>query len=155
MKASPDALRKNNLVAKLDLSKLSERFKENDVTLSQTQLNQFEIYYYELLKWNPKANLISKKDEGRIVERHFLESALLSFLNEFQGELSVLDLGTGGGFPGVPLKIVTPNLHMVLLDSKRWNCKTQKYCVKEQKRQQNTESTGIDLIEWFAGPLPI
>jgi len=120
VKASPVALRKSNLVAKLDLSKLSERFKENDLTLSQTQLNQFEIYYYELLKWNPKANLISKKDEGRIVERHFLESALLSFLNEFQGELSVLDLGTGGGFPGVPLKIITPNLQMVLLDSKRW-----------------------------------
>ncbi len=88
--------------------------------LSQIQLNQFEIYYNELLKWNPKANLISKRDENRIVERHFLESALLSFLNEFQGQLSVLDLGTGGGFPGVPLKIITPNLQMVLLDSKRW-----------------------------------
>ena len=120
MKASPDALRKNSLVAKLNLSKLSERFKENDLRLSQTQLNQFEIYYYELLKRNPKANLISKNDENRIVERHFLESALLSLLTEFQGELSVLDLGTGGGFPGVPLKIVTPNLQMVLLDSKRW-----------------------------------
>ncbi len=113
-------IKKNNLVAKLNLSKLSELFKENDLTLSQTQLSQFEIYYYELLKWNLKANLISKNDESRIVERHFLESALLSFLNEFQGELSVLDLGTGGGFPGVPLKIVTPNLQMVLLDSKRW-----------------------------------
>ncbi len=101
-------------------------------------MNQFEIYHRELLKWNPKANLISKKDEGRIVERHFLESALLSFLNEFQGELSVLDLGTGGGFPGVPLKIITPNLQMVLLDSKRWKCLFLRDLVKALELQ-NTE----------------
>lgn len=108
------------MVIKLNLSKLSERFKENGLTLSQKKLNRFEIYYNELLKWNPKANLISKNDENRIIERHFLESALLSLLNEFQGKLSVLDLGTGGGFPGVPLKIVTPDLQIALLDSKRW-----------------------------------
>ena len=88
------------MVAKLNLSKLDELFKENGLTLSRVQLNQFEIYHRELLKWNPKANLISKNDENRIVKRHFLESALLSVLNEFQGELSVLDLGTGRRLSG-------------------------------------------------------
>ena len=126
------------MVGKLNLSKLSQRFKENDLTLSQTQLNQFEIYHRELLKWNPKANLISKKDENRIVERHFFESALLSLLNEFQGELSVLDLGTGGGFPGVPLKIVTPDLQVALLDSKRWKGLFLKHLI-EVLELQNTE----------------
>lgn len=106
--------------------------------LSRGQLNQFEIYYNELLKWNPKANLISKNDESRIVERHFLESALLSLLNEFQGELSVLDLGTGGGFPGVPVKIVKPDLQMTLLDSKRWKGLFLRHLI-EVLELQNTE----------------
>jgi len=126
------------LVAKLNLSKLSELFKENDLPLSQIQLNQFEIYYNELLKWNPKANLISKNDESRIVERHFLESALLSLLNEFQGGLSVLDLGTGGGFPGIPLQIVTPDLQLTVLDSKRWKGLFLKHLI-EVLELQNTE----------------
>lgn len=126
------------MVAKLNLSKLSELFKENDLSLSQIQLNQFEIYYNELLKWNPKANLISKNDESRIVERHFLESALLSLLNEFQGGLSVLDLGTGGGFPGIPLQIVTPDLQLTLLDSKRWKGLFLKHLI-EVLELQNTE----------------
>ncbi len=126
------------MVAKLNLSKLSELFKENDLPLSQIQLIQFEIYYNELLKWNPKANLISKNDESRIVERHFLESALLSLLNEFQGGLSVLDLGTGGGFPGIPLQIVTPDLQMVLLDSKRWKGLFLKHLI-EVLELKNTE----------------
>ena len=126
------------MVAKLNLSKLSELFKENDLPLSQIQLNQFEIYYNELLKWNPKANLISRNDESRIVERHFLESALFSLLNEFQGGLSVLDLGTGGGFPGIPLQIVTPDLQLTLLDSKRWKGLFLKHLI-EVLELQNTE----------------
>ena len=126
------------MVAKLNLSKLSELFKENDLPLSQIQLNQFEIYYNELLKWNPKANLISKNDESRIVERHFLESALFSLLNEFQGGLSVLDLGTGGGFPGIPLQIVTPDLQLTVLDSKRWKGLFLKHLI-EVLELQNTE----------------
>ena len=126
------------MVAKLNLSKLSELFKENDLPLSQIQLNQFEIYYNELLKWNPKAYLISKNDESRIVERHFLESALFSLLNEFQGGLSVLDLGTGGGFPGIPLQIVTPDLQLTLLDSKRWKGLFLKHLI-EVLELQNTE----------------
>lgn len=126
------------MVAKLNLSKLRELFKENDLPLSQIQLNQFEIYYNELLKWNPKANLISKNDESRIVERHFLESALFSLLNEFQGGLSVLDLGTGGGFPGIPLQIVSPDLQLTLLDSKRWKGLFLKHLI-EVLELQNTE----------------
>ncbi len=107
-------------MADINLSELGKLFNENGLALSQVQLNQFEVYHHELLKWNPKANLISRKDERRIVERHFLESGLLALLNEFRGGLSILDLGTGGGFPGVPLKIVIPDLKVTLLDSKRW-----------------------------------
>ena len=82
--------------------------------------------------------MISKKDESRIVERHFVESSLLSLLNEFQGSLSLLDLGTGGGFPGIPLKIVMPDLQMTLLDSKRWKGLFLKH-LTEALELKNTE----------------
>lgn len=103
-------------------SECMERFRSHNIFLTENATIQFRIYHAEILKWNSKANLISKKDESRIVERHFLESALLSLHEEFTGQKSVLDLGTGAGFPGVPLKIVCPELKMTLLDSKRWKC---------------------------------
>jgi 16S rRNA (guanine527-N7)-methyltransferase len=89
------------------------------INLSDRQVNQFRIYYHEILNWNKKVNLISKKDEHRIIERHFLESSAIALFDAFQRGLFVLDLGSGGGFPGLPLKIVRPDLSMTLLDSKR------------------------------------
>lgn len=99
-----------------------ELFEAQGVFLSDIAVEQFRIYRAEILRWNSKANLVSKKDESRIIERHFLESALLSVFEEFQNRKLILDLGSGAGFPGVPLKIVCPNLKMTVLDSKRWKC---------------------------------
>lgn len=99
--------------------KLVFQFKEAGIELTEYQLKQFGIYYHEILNWNQRINLISKKDESRIIERHFLESSAFSLFQVFQGSQSVLDLGSGGGFPGVPLKIMHPQLSMTLLDSKR------------------------------------
>src|SRR3990172_1945716 len=101
-------------------SDIAEKFITVGIDLSNIQAEQFKIYYDEILAWNLRAKLISKKDESRIVERHFLESSLLSFFEEFQKDAWVLDLGTGGGFPGVPLVILNRSLHLTLLDSKRW-----------------------------------
>ncbi len=87
--------------------------------LSDAQAEQFQQYHAELMSWNVVANLISKRDQERILTRHFVESALLSRSNDFDEPCDVLDLGTGGGFPGVPLKIMAPHLRLTLLDSKR------------------------------------
>ena len=106
----------------MDLEKLQNLFIEHELPLTRQQEEMFGKYYDLLLQWNFKANLISKRDEKRIIERHFLESALLVHLDEVAGSRKVVDLGTGGGFPGVPLKIVQPQLEMVLLDSRRWKC---------------------------------
>lgn len=97
-------------------------FKKAGIPLSQKSVKQFSSYREALISWNDKASLISKNDEGRIVERHFVESAGLSLFDEFYGRRTVLDLGTGGGFPGIPLKIVCPDLKLGLLESKQKKC---------------------------------
>jgi 16S rRNA (guanine527-N7)-methyltransferase len=82
-------------------------------------LHRFNSYYQELLAWNQRINLISKKDENRIVIRHFLES--LGFLKhiDFPFQARVLDLGSGAGLPGIPLAIVRPDLHITLVEAKK------------------------------------
>ncbi|MFQ6112607.1 MAG: 16S rRNA (guanine(527)-N(7))-methyltransferase RsmG [bacterium] len=101
------------------LPKLAVQLHHLGIELSDYQRNQFRIYYHEILNWNKRINLISKKDENRIVGRHFLESSAIALFDVFAKGRLVLDLGSGGGFPGMPLKIVRPDLCVTLLDSKR------------------------------------
>jgi 16S rRNA (guanine527-N7)-methyltransferase len=79
----------------------------------------FRRYGEMLLDWNQRINLVSKNDEGRLVTRHFLESLGLIKVVPFPMGARVMDLGSGAGFPGIPLKIVRPDLRMVLVESKR------------------------------------
>ncbi len=83
---------------------------------------QFTQYIRLLLEWNQRTDLISPGDEGRIAERHILESLAVAAAWPFIVGTSVLDLGSGAGFPGLPLKIMCPDLIMTLLDSRqrRW-----------------------------------
>ncbi len=79
----------------------------------------FRRYWEMLLDWNQRINLVSKNDERRLVTRHFLESLGLIKVVPFPPDARVMDLGSGAGFPGIPLKIVRPDLRMVLVESKR------------------------------------
>ena len=85
--------------------------------LSEKQISQFsklkDLYTY----WNDKINVISRKDIENIYLRHILHSlAIAKFIN-FKNGTTVLDLGTGGGFPGIPLSIIFPNTNFILSDS--------------------------------------
>jgi 16S rRNA (guanine527-N7)-methyltransferase len=80
-------------------------------------IRKFEIYEELLLQWNRKINLISKRDEERIVPRHFLESIGFIQSVHFPERAHVIDLGTGAGFPGIPVKIVRPDLDVYLIES--------------------------------------
>ena len=104
---------------KHQLKKLVEGAEELGLPLSDEAKGKFELYLERLLEWNKRVNLVSKADEGRIAERHFLESLALLRLVEFPYEARVLDLGSGAGFPGLPIKILRPDIRMTLLDSKR------------------------------------
>lgn len=89
----------------------------NGIVLTHEQVQLFERYHKDLVYWNEKVNLISRKDTQNIFERHFLHS--LSILKYYspKEKAAVLDIGTGGGFPGIPLKIARQDLHCTLVDS--------------------------------------
>ena len=96
---------------------LKERAAACGITLTPVQLEKFERYRALLLEWNQKMDLTAVTDAAGIDNRHFLDS--LSLLRLFPEGLNgkICDIGTGAGFPSIPLKIMQPNLAMTLVDS--------------------------------------
>lgn len=86
------------------------------ITVTPEQEEKFRIYASLLVEWNEKINLTTVTDPEGIAAKHFLDSILiLKYMDIPQGE-SVIDIGTGAGFPGIPLKIMRPDLKLTLLD---------------------------------------
>jgi 16S rRNA (guanine527-N7)-methyltransferase len=90
---------------------------QNGLQLSDAMLEQFEAFVGLLKEWNAKINLISRRDEESIWSAHILHSVSILLKLNIPLNSRVLDLGTGGGLPGLPLKIARPDLHITLLDS--------------------------------------
>lgn len=86
------------------------------IELSNTMIEKFKIYYNELLAWNKKMNLVSHGDEKRIVSRHFLDS--LNATQFIPQNAQVIDVGSGAGFPGIPIKIIREDIKIDLLEPK-------------------------------------
>lgn len=85
--------------------------------LTETQINQFKALYELYLDWNSKINVISRKDIENLYERHVLHSLGIAEVIHFKLNTSVLDVGTGGGFPGIPLAILFSDVKFTLIDS--------------------------------------
>lgn len=94
---------------------LKELFEKYSVLASEKQLDQFEKYYNYLVQENEKFNLTAITEMKEVAIKHFLDSVLGE--REIPQKASVIDVGTGGGFPGVPLKILRPDIKITLLDS--------------------------------------
>ena len=87
--------------------------------LSDKQLDQFEALGKWYPIWNDKINVISRKDIDNLYVRHILHSLAIAKVVEFNPGAEILDLGTGGGFPGIPLAILFPETHFLLIDGIR------------------------------------
>jgi len=85
--------------------------------LSETQITQFERLQELFEDWNSKINVISRKDMDQFYVHHVLHSLGIAKVMAFQPDTKVLDIGTGGGFPGIPLAILFPDTHFHLVDS--------------------------------------
>ena len=92
---------------------IQKYFKE----LSQDQLKQFEQLFDLYSFWNNQINVISRKDIELLYERHILHSLGIAKIMAFKPNTRVLDVGTGGGFPGIPLAILFPETQFTLVDS--------------------------------------
>ncbi|UCE98463.1 MAG: 16S rRNA (guanine(527)-N(7))-methyltransferase RsmG [Dehalococcoidia bacterium] len=92
------------------------------IELNTQQLNQFQVYYHKLIEYNQRINLTSITDYKEVQLKHFLDSltVVLAFKQTgLNGNLSIIDIGSGAGFPGLPLKIAFPNVKLVLLEATR------------------------------------
>ncbi len=85
--------------------------------LTEKQKEQFAALQGLYAEWNEKINVISRKDIDNLMERHVLHSLAIADLVRFQSGTTVLDVGTGGGFPGIPLAILFPETEFLLIDS--------------------------------------
>ena len=95
---------------------LHQTFLQHDFPLEPVQLDQFVTYYRELKHWNSRMNLTSIRNNQEIIEKHFLDSlSVLQCFNIKPGD-SVIDIGTGAGFPGLPIKIYIPDIKLVLVE---------------------------------------
>jgi 16S rRNA (guanine527-N7)-methyltransferase len=114
----------------------------NNIVITVEQIEQFKRYEKELLYWNEKINLISRQDEQNILAKHFLHCLSILKYIEFPKKARCLDIGTGGGFPGLPLKIALPEIYMTLSDSIKKKLKTTEMFAKH---------TGLRNIECKLG----
>jgi len=84
--------------------------------LTPEQVESFEVYYEELIRWNRRVNLTAIVDYEQVQLKHFLDSLTLALAFRDMPSL-LLDVGTGAGMPGIPLKIIFPSIHLTLLES--------------------------------------
>ncbi len=110
--------------------------KDLEIQIDQEKIDQFGIHAFELLKWTRKINLTTISDPLEIAVKHFLDSIAPAPI--IPPDTSLLDIGSGGGFPGIPLKIMIPSLSVTLIDASRKKVSFLKHVIR---------MLGLDNIE--------
>ena len=132
-------------------------------SLTDEQKKQFEMLDALYHEWNEKINVISRKDIDNLYEHHVLHSLSIAKALSFRKGTSILDFGTGGGFPGIPLAIMFPECHFKLIDGTRKkilvatevaNAIGLKNCVAEHIRGEEEKETFDFVVSRAVMPLP-
>ncbi|MEK3732818.1 MULTISPECIES: 16S rRNA (guanine(527)-N(7))-methyltransferase RsmG [Paenibacillus] len=95
----------------------AERLQEHGIHVDQKQLDQFETYYETLVEWNEKMNLTGITERDQVYTKHFYDSVTLAFYVDMSQVGTLADIGSGAGFPGIPLKICFPHIKLTIVDS--------------------------------------
>lgn len=123
----------------MDLKQLLlDSTKQLNIELSEAQVEDFLKYKDLLLEWNEKFNLTSITEEQEVIIKHFIDSLTLIKFADFSNK-KIIDVGTGAGFPGIPLKIVDESIELTLLDSLNKRIKF----LEEVKNQLSLEKVGL------------
>jgi 16S rRNA (guanine527-N7)-methyltransferase len=110
------------------------------IYLGATEREKFLLYFQLIQEWNQKINLVSYHDQDQLYRQHFLDSLMCSLGCDLKNANRVVDLGSGAGFPAIPLKICFPNLDLLMVDSRK------KRCIFLQRVIERLNLKGCDVI---------
>lgn len=124
------------------MNKLTDAFEKLNIPFDNEMIEKYRIYMEGIIAWNEKINLTAITDHDDFITKHFVDSVLCYHFDEYINAESVIDVGTGAGFPGIPLAILSEDKQFVLADS-----------LNKRLRVINdvAEQAGIDNIETVHG----
>jgi len=100
-----------------NFSRFRKKLEMINLSMTERMEEQFSLYYDLLMEWNQVMNLTAITGFEEAVDKHFLDSVILGHYIALDKNVSLIDVGTGAGFPGIPLKIMFPEIHVTLADS--------------------------------------
>lgn len=129
---------------------LKKTFNHYGFPLTEHQAAQFNLFRTELLRWNEHINLTAITDSDEIVHKHFLDSLSVLRHISLRNDDSVIDIGTGAGFPGIVLKIYIPDIRLTLVESSTKKVSFLKYLIAELNRDHIVNAHQRLDVEIFA-----